>query len=258
MSRIQICKLVLALSAAAAVLILHGFSFFVAAVFFYAAGAAFVRGQQAVTSITVLLGGLSVISCGNLGYALIAVGAILAISFSNSAVSRYLFLLSMAAIFLSGAVEGTAPILAAALAASMLKKELTRLTILATGISAVLIISGLPQPHEYPSTVSEELLTDNGVVWPWMSELNLSMPELLMQDPRKEIASVTLHVSAGGVRDSKPVGLVISADRTFPIYSGEDVILIEEPGFPISIRISRQWQPFTHPVIHVHSAEASL
>ena len=258
MSHTQTGKLVLALSVAAAVFILHGFSFFTIAVLFYAVGTAFLKGRYAVTSITVFLGGLSILSCGSLGPALITVGAVLAIAFSDSALARYLLFLSVAAIFLSGAVECMMSLLAAALAASMLKKEIWRLMILAAGFSAVLIISGLPNPHEYPLLVSEEVLTDNGVTWPWMTELNLSVPELLFMDPGEDITSITLRVSAGGVRDSSPVGFAISADRIFPVHSGENVILIEEPEFPVSIQIYRQWQPFTHPVIHFHSAEASL
>jgi hypothetical protein len=258
MSHTQTCKLVFTLSFAAAVFILHGLSFFTTAVFFYAAGTAFVKGQKTLILLTVFLCGLSVLSCDSLGPSLLTVGAVLAISFSDFSISRYLFLLSVSAIVLSGVIEGIVPLLAAALAASLLKKELWRLVILAAGFSAVLIISGLPNPDEYPLAVCEEVLTDNGVLWTWTSELDLSMPELLIKDPHKDISNITLQLSAGGVRDSIPVGFVISGNRAFPVRSGENIVLIDEPQFPVSIRMSRHWELFTHPVIHVDSAEASL
>ncbi|MCD4702252.1 MAG: hypothetical protein K8S24_10395 [Candidatus Aegiribacteria sp.] len=252
-------KLVLAISVSVGILISHGFSVFAVAVCLYAAGTAFLRGQQSVTMITVFLGGLSILSFGgSLGPALLTAGAAFAVVFSVSTVSRYLFFLSAAAVLFSGAIEGIAPLTAAALVAATVKRERWRAMILTGGLLAVLIISGLPTAPEYRFSVSEEVLVENGVIWPEPAELNLGRPRLLLQAPLTDYTEMTFQVSAGGVRDSSPVGHVASADRIFPVYPGENTILIEEPEFPVSILISRSWKPFTHPVIHFVFGKASL
>ncbi len=252
-------KLILALSIAAAVFISHGFSIFALAVCLYAAGTSLLRGQQSLTLITIFLGGLSLLSFSStLGSVLLTAGAALAVAFSVSAVSRSLFCLSAAAVLLSGAIEGTAPFIAAAITAALVKKEKWRALILAGGLSGVILFSGLPSAPGYNSSVSEEALTENGVMWPQPSELNLAKPRLLLQAPGIDIREMTLRISAGGVRDTCQVGHVISAGRTFPVYPGENILLIQEPEFPVSILISRKWKPFTHPVIHFVSAEASF
>lgn len=259
MSNTYIGKLALALTVSAAVLISHGFSFFALAVCLYAAGTALLKGQQSITLIAIFLGGMSLLSfSSSLGPPILTAGAVLAVAFSVSTTSRVLFCLSAAAILFSGAIEGIAPLIAAALAAASLKKEKWRAIILAGGLSAVLIISGLPSSPEYHFSVSEEVLIENAVLWPEPSELNLSKPHLFLQAPRTDFTEMTIQVSAGGVRDSCPLGYVASADRTFPVYPGENILMIEKPDFPVSIRISRHWKPFTHPVIHFVFAEASL
>ena len=252
-------KLVLALSVSAALFISYGFSIFALAVSLYATGTALLKGPRAVTLIAVFLGGLSLLSFNSsLSPVLLTTGAALAVAFSVSTVARYFFFLSAAAILFSGAIEGIAPLTAAALTAAPVKKQKWRAIILAGGLSAVLIISGLPLAPEYRFSVSEEVLTENGVIWQEPVELNLSRPQLLLQVPRVDFTRMTVQVSAGGVRDSRPVGYVASADSIYPVHPGENTILIEEPDFPVSIRISRQWKPFTHPVIHFVFGEASL
>lgn len=259
MSNIRTAKLFIALSVTVGVLISHGFSIFVMAICLYAAGTALIKGPRAVTFIAVFLGGLSLLSFGSSqGPLMIAAGAAFAVVFSVSAVSRYCFFLSAAAVLLSGRIEGMVPLAAACLAASPVKRDKWRAIILAMGLCAVLIISGLPSTAEHRYLVSQEVLIEDGVIWSEPAELNLGMPELLLRAPGAEAACMTLKVSAGGVRDSNPVGYVTSADRTFPVYPGENTLVIEEPVFPVSIRISRSWKPFYHPVIHFEFAEVSL
>lgn len=252
-------KLALAILASVGILIIHGFSLFSMAICLYAAGTALIRGTGAVTSVVVFIGGLSLLSfSSSLGPALITAGAVFAVVFSVSTVSRYLFFLSAAAVLFSGTIEGIAPITAAALVAATVKRERLRAIILIGGLLAVLIISGLPTTPEYRFYVSEEVSVENGVIWPEPTELNLGRPRLLLQAPRTDYTEMTLQVSSGGVRDSCPVGYVASADRIFPVYPGDNTILIEEPEFPVSILISRSWKPFTHSVIHFISGKASL
>ncbi len=252
-------KLVLATAVSAAVIISHGFSFFAIAVCLYAAGTALIRGPEAVTFLAFLAGGISLISFGSsLGPALLTAGAVLAVLFSASAVSRFLFCLSAIAVLFSGTIEGTVPLAAAVLMSSPVRREWWRSLILAGGLMATLLISGLPSNEEHRIFVSEEVLIDNGLIWPGPVELNLSMPQIVLYAPGMDIAEITLHVSAGGVRDHDPVGYAASGDSTFPVYPGENILLIEEPEFPVSIRISRPLKPFNHQVIHFDYGEASL
>lgn len=258
MSSILTTKLVFALSLSLGILILHGFSFFAIAVCLYASGTAFIKGHRVVTCAAVIFGGLSLLFFrGSPGAALLTIGAVLAVVFSDSAASRYLFFLSAAAILVEGRIEGILPLTAAVIVASPFKRDKWRSVIIAGGV-AVLIISGLPSIEEHRSLVLQELMIDGKVQWPEPAELNLSMPELILQAPGIDAACITLKVSAGGVRDSNPVGYVNSADRTYPVYPGENTVIIEVPEFPVTIRISRFWKPFCHPVIHFHSAEALI
>ncbi len=252
-------KLVLASAVSAAAIISHGFSFFSMAVCLYAAGTALLRGPRAVTLLAVTLGGFSLLSFGSgPGPALLTAGAVLAVAFSASTISRLLFCLSAAAVLFYGTIEGMIPIAAALFLASPLSRERWRSLMLAGGLMATLLISGLPSNEEHRIFVSEEVLIDNGLIWPGPVELNLSMPQIVLYAPGMDIAEMTLHVSAGGVRDHDPLGYAASGDSTFPVYPGENILLIEEPEFPVSIRISRPWKPFNHPVIHFDYGEASL
>ena len=252
-------NLVFALAASLGVLILHGFSFFVIAIFLYAAGTALIRGHSAGTVIAIIFGGLSLLFIrGSQGSALLTIGAVLAVVFSDSRSSRYLFSLSAAVVLLSGAFTGVVPIALALFASSSLHKYKWRGIVVAGGLSAGLIFFGLPLSQAHNSLVSQEVLVDGKVLWSEPAELNLGMPELILQAPGIEASCITLTIHAGGVRDINPVGYVFSADRTFPVYPGENTLEIEEPEFPLSIRMSRSWKLFTHPVIHFNSAEASF
>ncbi len=257
MSHTSTNKLIFALVISIGVFILHGFSFFTIAICLYTAGTALLKGPRAVTYFTVISGGLSLLFVsGTGGPALLTIGAVLAVVLSDSAASRYLFFLSAVCILLTGAIDGILPLTAAVLVASVFKRDKWRALILAGGVSALLIISGLPSSKEPGSFVSEEILRDGKVLWTEPAQVNISMPELILQAPGIDAAFITLKVSAGGVRDSNLVGYVNSADRTFPVYPGENTLIIEEPEFPVSIRLSRSWKPFSHPVIHFESAEA--
>ena len=259
MSPLLTSKLVFALSISLGVFILYGFSFFAIAVCLYAAGTALIKGPRAVNYAAVIFGGLSLLYAGGSpGAALLTIGAVLAVFLSDSAVSRYLFLLSATAILIEGGIEGILPLTAALLVASPVKREKWRAVILAAGISAMLIISGLPSIEEHRSLVLQELMIDGKVLWSAPAELNLSMPELILDAPGVDASCMTLKVSGGGVRDSLPVGYVSSDDRTYPVYPGENTLFIEVPEFPVTIRISRFWKPFSHPVIHFYSAEALI
>jgi len=252
-------KLVFALSISLGVFISHGFSIFAVAVCLYAAGTALIRNHRAVTIMAIISGGLSLLFVsGSGGPALLIIGAVLAVVFSNSTASRYLFSLSAAVILFSGAIEGIFPLTAAVLVASPVKRDKWRAVILAGGFSAVLIISGLPSSEDHHSLVLHESLYEGTVIWPSPAELNMGMPELILQAPAIDAVSMTLKMYAGGVRDSSPVGYVASAEREYPVYSGENTLIIDEPEFPVSIRISRSWRPFSHPVIHFYHAKALL
>lgn len=259
MSHTRAAKLIFALSASLGVLILHGFSFFTMAVCLYAAGAVLIKGSRAVTYLVVIFGGLSLLYVnGSGGTALLTIGAVLAVALSESSTSRYLFSISAAAILIEGVIAGVLPLAAAILVASPVKRDKLRAVILAGGVSAVLIIYGLPSVQEHRFFVLHENLYQGAVNWPEPAELNLGMPELILQAPGAATARMTIKVSGGGVRDNNPVGYITSDDRRYPVYPGENTVIIDEPEFPVSIRITRSWKPFSHPVIHFKFAEASI
>ena len=259
MSHILKSKLFFALSISIGVLVLHGFSFFAIAACLYAAGTALVKGPRTVTYSAFIFGGVSLLFADNSqGSAMLMMGAVIAVVLSDSAVSRYLFFLSAAAILFDGAIQGILPLTAALLVASHVKRVKLRTIILAGGVFAVLIFSGLPSAREQRILVLQEVMSQGAVIWPARAELNLSMPELILQAPGTTPSRLTVTLHGGGVRDNDPVGYITSDDRTFPLYSGENILVIEQPEFPVSIRISRSWKPFFHPVIHFDSAEASF
>lgn len=252
-------RLLFALSASLAVLILHGFSFFTLAVCLYAAGTALIKGPLSITVSAIILGGLSLlIAVGSGGPALIMIGALLAVVLSESPASRYLFCICAAAILIEGSIVGLLPIIAALFIASPVNRDKWRTVILAGGVLLMLIITGIPSARENRFLVLQEALYPEAVVWHLPAELNLGMPELILKAPGKEAVSLRLEVSAGGVRDNDPVGYVTSARRRVPVYPGENTLIIEDPEFPVSIRICRSWKPFSHPVIHFYSAEAAI
>ncbi|MEN8208637.1 MAG: hypothetical protein ABFR50_05220 [Candidatus Fermentibacteria bacterium] len=252
-------NLLFALSISLGVFILHGFSFFTIAVSLYSAGTALVRGNRAVTVISIIAGGLALLFVRTGGAsALLMTGAVFAVLFSDRIISRYLFALSSAAILFSGVLSGIIPLAASLIAASHVKSDKWRAAVLAGGILGVLIIFGPPSTYIHRSAVSEELLAEGQVIWPAPSELNLGMRELFLEAPGIEPDCITLKVYAGGVRDNDPVGSAISGDRVFSVYPGENTLIIEEPEFPISIKITRTWKPFSHPVIFFEYAEASI
>jgi hypothetical protein len=144
------------------------------------------------------------------------------------------------------------------LAASLLKVKFRRCIIVASGISLMVVLSGLPLAHAPSPITSQEVLTGNGVMWGEPAELHLGCPELLLRNRERSVSGLTIRASAGGVRDTSIIGFAISSDRIFPVYPGENTIRIEEPEFPVLIRMSRDWKPFTHPVIHFVSAGASI
>jgi len=252
-------RLFFALSAALGVVILHGISFFTLAVCLYAAGTALIKAPLSVTYSAIILGGLSLlIAAGSGGPALIMIGALLVVLLSESPASRYLFSLCAAAILIEGSIHGLLPLIAALFIASPVNRDKWRTVILAGGAVLLLIITGIPSARENRFIVLQEVLCPEAVVWAMPAELNLGMPELILKAPGKEAVSLRLEVSAGGVRDNDPVGYVTSAGRRIPVYPGENTLIIEDPEFPVSIRISRPWKPFSHPVIHFYSAEATI
>jgi len=252
-------RFIFALSISIGVFILHGFSFFAIAACLFAAGTALTKSNRAVTYSAIIFGGLSLLFAnGGEGSAMLVIGAAIAVVLSDYAVSRYLFFLSAAAIMIDGAIEGMLPLTAALLVASYFKRAMFRTAILAGGVFAVMIISGLPSAREQRILVLQEVMSQGAVLWPARAELNFSIPELILQAPGTTPSRLTVTVHGGGVRDNDPVGYITSDDRTFPVYSGENILVIEQPEFPVSIRINRFWKPFTHPVIHFDSAEASF
>jgi len=183
----------------AGTLIIHGFSFHAVALCLYFAGTAFFSGPREISLALYLLGGISLLSFGE--YAsepLIAAGSLLAVAFSVRPHTRLLYLLALSSLLLSGAINGLLPLTAAVVAASPAGARKWRVSILMAGLVLTLIISGIPTNTERKYYYSDEVLSDNNVIWPQQHELNLTIPEIRFLAPGKTLSDMTLLVNGGG------------------------------------------------------------
>jgi hypothetical protein len=259
MSNTLKAELSIAASISAGTLIIHGFSFQAIAICLYFAATAFFKGRREISFILYLIGGISLLSFGeSASEPLIAAGTLLAVLFSATVRTRIIYLLASSSLLLSGSIEGLLPITATVFAAVPAGVAEWRVLIVAAGLVLTLITSGLPTSAQRQFCYSDEEIHGNTVIWPQRYELKLNMPEIRLQAHGEAISNMTVLVSGGGVRDRSEVGLIVSGERSYEIYSGENMIKVELPVFPISIQLTREWKPFTHPVIHLIYAEASL
>ena len=216
-------RLPLSGAAAAGILLTRGIDPLSVSVCFLAAGFLFYIGEKRVLAASVLLGGLSLlVRTDGSAAALILAAALSAMAASESILSRSAFFLSVAGIVLSGSLAG--PV----------------------------------QPDSRPVVrYAEEYFVRGGIAWDHSDRLDLSTPRLVLEAGDSEPANIRILLSAGGTRDSLPLGFVLAGDTSFPVPPGEVCIHMREPVFPVSLVLSRRWKPFNHPVIHFIGAEAA-
>lgn len=258
MSAIRSDRLLLIGFASAALFLLRGISGFTISWALYFIGISLIDKQNRITFVTLIAGGISLIFWNvNGGAAFILVGAMVGIACSASLLSRVLFFLSFSVILIEGSITGILPLFAVSFSALLLKREKWRIIVLAGGIIAGILICGLPGASIYGVLVHDEILSENGVIWPDPISAQLNHPVVILEALNMDNADLLVETSGGGVRDSCPLGIIETGGQTYQIMPGSNVFRIREADFPAVITLTRKWQPFNHPVIWIQNVMAT-
>lgn len=250
-------RLPFSIAAAVLIILTRGIGPLAVSACFLAGGLLFFRGGKTVLASSVLLGGLSLlVSTEGFAASLILAAALTATAGSESIISRSVLFLSVAGVILSGALAGLVPLGIAAAAAVFPAAPVHRSAAVAAGLAAALVAGGIPLASRPAAGHAREHFVPGGVAWEHSDRLDLSAPRLVLEAGDAQPRDVRILLSAGGTRDTLPVGFVLAGDTTFPVPHGEVSIHMTEPAFPVSIVLSRPWKPMNHPVIHFIGAEA--
>lgn len=250
-------KLLLSSATAAGILLTGGIDPLSLSVCFLAAGLAFYSGEKRVLAASAVLGGLSLlVRSDGFAAALVMTAALSAMSASDSIVSRSAFFLSAAGVVLSGSLTGLVPLGIAAAAAIFPSASFHRSAAIGAGLAVAVAAGGIPMAPRPPARHAQEHFVGEGIIWEYSDRLDLSAPRLVLEAGDAEPRHVRILLSAGGIRDTLPLGFVLAGDTSFPVPPGEVSINIREPAFPVSVVLSRRWKPMNHPVIHFIGAEA--
>ena len=255
MSAIRPERLLLIGLASAAVLLLRGISGFTVSWVLLFMGISFVNKQNNITCISIIAAGISLITGdANAGAALILTGSIFGIVGSNSLISRIAFFASFSVILIEGSITGLIPLFVASIPAFLFKCTKWRFIALSGGIVAGLLICGLPVASTYGLLVNNEILSENAVIWPNPVSANLNHPVVLLEAENIDNTDMVIEISAGGVRDTSALGVLETGGQTHRIMPGRNLFRLREAASPIVIKLTREWQPFNHPVIWVQKA----
>ncbi len=255
MSTIRPDRLLLIGLTSAALFLLRGISGFTVSWALLFIGISMIEKQNRITFVSLIAAGLSLITGdANAGIALIVAGALFGIAGSDSLLSRVAFFASFSIILFEGSITGILPLFAVSFPALFIKRERWRYLALAGGIIAGLLICGLPGASTYRILVHDEILSENAVIWPDPVSVNLNHPVVLLEADNIYDADMILEISAGGVRDTFPVGMLETGEESYPIFHGINVIEITEVTFPVVISLTREWQPFNHQVLRIQNA----
>ena len=248
-------RLAVAIPACAAALVLKTDPFFTAAFCLYAAGTVLYRGWTPALAALAFMGGLSILSQASASaYAFLLCGSLLASVSCESRIRCIPFVASSLVIAVFGPLEGILIyVIASAAVLALGRIEYRRCAMTASVILAVFIF-GLPNATSHRRLTAREKLEDQQVIWLSPLELDISAPVLRLEAPFFHTDLVSLAISAGGVRDTLPLGMVISGSDSVPVYSGNTTVELKDPRFPVEVVLTRERKPFTHPVIHLVSA----
>lgn len=250
-------RLPVALAACAAAAVIRTDPFFVSAFLLYTAGMVLYIGWKPALAAIAALAGLSVlVQSSAAGFSFLLTGSILAAVSCRSRLRCIPFIASSAAAVLSGSLQNIAVYAAASAAVlSIGNTEYRRYAMTAAVILAVFVF-GPPEPASHGQLTAEEILEDNTIRWRCPIKLDLSTPSILLDACGNHPEIISMEISSGGVRDTMPVGAVISESDTVPVFPGNTIVDLRSPEYPVEVVITRERKPFTHPVIHLISAGA--
>ncbi len=258
MSAIRSDRLLLIGLASAVLFLLRGISGFTVSWVLLFIGVSLIDKQNRITFVTIIAAGISLITVDACtGTALILTGAMVGIAGSDSLISRVAFFVSFSVILFEGSITGILPLFVVSFPALLLKLEKWRIIALAGGIIAGLIICGLPGASTYGVLAHDEILSENAVIWPDIVSANINHPVVLLEAFNMDNADLLIETSAGGVRDSCPLGIIETGGQIYQIMPGSNVFRIREAAFPVVITLTRKWQPFNHPVIWIQNVMAT-
>ncbi len=258
MSALRPDRLLLMGLASAALFLLRGISGFTISWVLLFIGISLIDKQNRITFVSLIAAGISLITGEvNAATALILTGALVGIAGSNSLISRAAFFASFSVILFAGSITGILPLFVVSFPALLFKRERWRLLAIAGGIIAGLLICGLPGASTYRILVHNEIRSENTVIWPDPVSANINHPVVLLEAFNMDNTDVFIEISAGGVRDTHPLGVIETGGQTYKILPGSNVFRIREATFPAFITLTRKWQPFNHPVIWIKNVVAT-
>ncbi|MBD3277627.1 MAG: hypothetical protein GF388_04945 [Candidatus Aegiribacteria sp.] len=244
-----------ALTACAAAVVLRTDPFFVSAFLLYSAGMVLYDGWKPGLAALAALAGISVMAQSSAAaFSFLFIGSFLAAVSCESRIRCLPFIASCLVAVLSGSLQGIA-VYAIALSAVLAlgSLEYRRYAMIASVILAVLLF-GPPEPVSHGQFTAAEMMEDQRIRWLCPVEMDLGTPSVLLDAGGAAPEFVGLELSSGGVRDTLPVGVVISGMDTVAVRPGSSILMLEDPAFPVEVTITRERKPFTHPVIHLISA----
>lgn len=188
--------------------------------------------------------------------ALVLAGAATGLVMSQSPVSRLLLSLAVLLTALIGPLSGLLPLVPFALVSMPAAVRRHRAALIAAGTVLVVVLGGLPLAEVPARLHGSEIRSEGSITWDHSRSLDLSAPSLVLEAGGRRPATLHLRLSAGGTRDTEPVGRAVSGDTMFAVMPGENLIVFRDPEMPVEITLYRNWRPFNHPVVHFTGAEA--
>lgn len=251
-------RVVCAATASAVLILLRNFSWLTVAWILFIAATALMRDRGRTSFLLLILLGLSLAARTDQGAAgILTAGVFSGILLSDSFPPRILLAASLSCILIYGTLGGILFLLAVSAVACIFGSRKKRIMIIAGGLAASLPVTGLPIASTAEILVHDEIISNGSVLWTDQVRIDLSRQELLLEAENRDGSQLIINVSAGGVRDSRQMGIIESGDIAVPIYPGETEIVLTETVFPVQVSMIRKWKPFNHPVIWIQSAGIS-
>lgn len=171
--------------------------------------------------------------------------------------ARLVMVGSMVVVMAQGSVHGLLWLCLGAAVAAALSRWKLRASVVAVGLAAGLFISGPPVLESgLPTMIAMSETSAEGVAWPGTYRLDRNRPGLRYAVPagllfELEPCTLRLSLETGGVRDSMPLGYLVTGHSVLLISSsGEVAIPLESWSPAVDVFLDRPYSPFEHPVIY--------
>jgi hypothetical protein len=154
--------------------------------------------------------------------------------------------------FMGGRAAGMELYLAFLAVAAVLPSAGSRRAALLAGMAVVPLFGRLPLPSSPETRIVGERYGADRTVWDGPYSIHAGGGELLLRVG--EPGRVLLDLGAGGVRDDRPVGLVVTDMMALPVRPGRDTLEVRQSSGWVMVTMERQHAPRTHPVVHLYGA----